>query len=145
MTHGLLSQSLYAPQLSRAAAAAAAAGLDRPRTVAVSQRALFDDGPATLAAVLAAIGETSAGPARAALRSYESLSGGREAMAARPGDAYAGHRTKLAAGTVAALDALYRRPNCALADALSDAAVVPAAVGFAADGWLRVSCGAPDL
>ena len=133
VTHGLLSQSLYAPQLERAVSRG-------PRVLAVSQRALFDDGEATLARVFAALGVDA--PA-APLKSYESLSGGSEAMAVRPNATYGGHRHRVDAALRADLDALFAGPNAALAAVL---ATLPAAIGFDHDAaWLPVPDGASEL
>ena len=131
--HGVLSQSLYAPQLAAACDAIRAAGAEAT-IIAVSQRALYDDGPATARAVLDALGVPGAA-VPAAIRTYESLSGDREASAVRPGDTYVGHRRRIPAAALGRLDALYRRPNCALADALRDAKIA-ARVGLGADAWL---------
>lgn len=138
VTHGLVSQSLYAPQLEAAARNAPA-----PNTLlAVSQRALFDDGAATLGAILRHVRVDATVPH--ALRSYESLSEGRETMAVRDGATYAGHRARLHPDTLAALDRLFKRPNCALAQVLSDPTIVPVAIGFHADAaWLKDDCQPP--
>lgn len=116
--HGLLSLSLYAPQLEHAAQMAAKSDLASPLVVA-SSRAFHDDAADTVAALLKVLGLDHAV--------------GKSIVA----PAFKERRKDLDVDALAALDALYEHPNCALAAVLTNRTLVPRVVGLERDAdWL---------
>ncbi|KAJ8608206.1 hypothetical protein CTAYLR_010398 [Chrysophaeum taylorii] len=139
--NGLLSQGMMAPQLERARAFGPA------KLLAVSQRALYDDGSAVLRALLALLGRE---PTGAPLRRYESLSDHTHFDTHDGAGPFGGHRHRVNATTLARLDALFERPNRALARILfscGTTTVVDATVGFRDHDahWLPQCPDPPDL
>ena len=124
--HGILAQSLYAAQLDIAAGHATRHGLEAPRLVAVSMRALLDDKWRTLVDVLMALDLRDFGLDATVVRS---VYGAKEAS-------YKSLRSNVPPPLLDALDDLFHRPNCALASTLADASVAPKAVGFENEPWL---------
>jgi len=115
--HGLLSLSLYAPQLEHAARMAQKMDLASPLVV-VSSKAFHDDAAGTVSSIVEALG----------------LGVGKTSNAA---PAFKERRTELDETAVEALDLLFEHPNCALAAVVNNRTLVPHAIGLEHDAaWL---------